>query len=303
MTTRFKLVLLALLALSAFIPLYGEDDTIALEQDSSDPKLAKIVLIAGNQAGNILHQYWAGTVLISKLLRQTPGIHVVVVRGGWPKNPAIFDNAKAIVLYMEGGEDGTVHPLSVPGRMDVLQKAIEAGAGLVTLHKGGAVPGEPAQKMMQWQGAVYDFKSSNKGHWTVAFQTFPQQPITRGMKPFKLNDGYCVGLNFIPEMKGVTPLLYAPKAKGNLPSIAESSTDSKDITAWTYERPDGGRAFCFTGLHSHRYMAEESIRKLVINGILWAAKIEIPADGAKAELDPADLEKNIEVPQAKDKKK
>lgn len=273
----------------------AEDDIVALEEDSSDPKLAKIVLVAGPITSNAAHQYWAGTVAIAKLLRQTPGVHVLIVRYGWPKNPAIFDRAKAIVLFMEGGEGGAIHPLSEPGRFEILEKAIEGGAGLVTYHKGGAIPGELGQKMIPLQGAYYDFKTSNKGHWTVDFKVFPDHPTTRGMKPFSLNDGYCIGLNFVPEMKGVTPILYAPKGAGKTPTSAESTTSPKDITAWAYERAGGGRAFCFTGLHSHRYLTEESIRKITINGILWAAKLEVPAGGAKVDLDPAELEKNIEA--------
>ncbi len=290
-TTLCFAVLFTLLAIA---PLHAEDEVVPLEVDSPDPKLAKIVLLAGEQAGNILHQYWAGTVLISKLLKETPGVHVTVVRYGWPKNPEIFNNAKAIVLYMEGGEGGAVHPLSAPGRLEILQKALAGGAGLVTLHKGGAIPGELGLKMLELQGAYYDFKASNKGHWTVDFHTFPDHPITRGMKPFSLNDGYCIGLKFAPGMKGITPLLFAPKGNGKASLAAESTTDAKDITAWAYDRPDGGRAFVFTGLHSHQYLKEESIRKLTIGGILWAAKIDQPADGPKVDFDPADLEKNLE---------
>jgi hypothetical protein len=284
----------AVLMTLAFVK--AEDDTIALEEDCSDPKLAKIVLVAGPITSNAAHQYWAGTVAMVKMLRQTPGVHVSVVRNGWPKDPALFDHAKAIVLYMEGGEGGAIHPLSEPGRLEIIQKAIAGGAGLVTYHKGGAIPGDLGAKMIPLQGAYYDFKTSSKGHWTVDFKVFPDHPVTRGMKPFTLNDGYCIGLNFVEGMKGITPILYAPKGP-NPKSVtsAESTTSPKDMTAWAYEKPDGGRAFTFTGLHSHRYFTEESIRKIVINGILWAAKLDVPAGGAKVDLDPAELDKNVET--------
>ena len=71
-------------------------------------------------------------------------------------------------------------------------------------------------------------------------------------------------------MKGITPLIYAPKGNGKTALFAESTTSPKDISAWAYERPDGGRAFVFTGLHSQRYF-KDRVRKLTINGILWAA--------------------------------
>jgi len=295
MKTTMRVLLLGIFCCAA-LAVRAEDDVVELEKDCTDPKLAKIVLVAGPITSNAAHQYWSGTVAIAKLLRQTPGVHVSIVRNGWPNDPALFDHAKAIVLYMEGGEGGAIHPLSEPGRFEIIQKAIEGGAGLVTLHKGGAIPGELGQKMIPLQGAYYDFKTSNKGHWTVDFKVFPEHPIMRGMTPFTLNDGYCIGLNFIEGMKGITPLLYAPKGpNATAVTSAESTTSPKDMTAWAYERTDGGRAFCFTGLHSQRYLKEESIRKLTINGILWAAKLDVPAGGAKVEIDPAELEKNVEV--------
>src|SRR2546428_9165331 len=133
MKTPTLCLLFVFLAVAA---IRAQDDVVALEEDCSDPKLAKIVLVAGEQAGNIAHQYWAGTVIMAKLLRQTPGVHVSVVRGGWHKNPAILENAKSIVLYMEGGEGGVIHPLSDPGRLEIIEKAIAGGAGLATFHKG-----------------------------------------------------------------------------------------------------------------------------------------------------------------------
>lgn len=273
-------------------------DEIALEQDSTDPKLAKIVIVAGKFEGNAAHQYWAGSVMLAKLLRQTPGLHVSLVRGGWPKNTALFDNAKAIILFMEGGEGSAIHPLTETGRIDIIEKAVKSGTGLVTFHKGGAILGEPGIKMMELQGASYDFKKSSKGHWNVEFNKFPEHPITRGMVPFTLNDGYCIGLRFQPgviESKALFPLLYAPKSSGKTTLTNESTTSPSDITCWAYDRPDGTRSFSFTGLHSHRYLELVSIRKLCLNGILWAAKQEIPVDGAKCDIDVADLDKNIEA--------
>ncbi len=142
--------LFACLLCAAFASFGAEviQEDIALEQDSPDPKLAKIVIVAGKFEGNAAHQYWAGAVVLAKLLRQTPGLHVSIVRGGWPKDTALFDNAKAIILFMEGGEGGAIHPLSETGRIDVIEKAVKSGTGLVTFHKGGAILGEPGIKMM-----------------------------------------------------------------------------------------------------------------------------------------------------------
>src|SRR5436309_3422357 len=71
---------------------------IPIEVESSDPKLAKIVLVAGtpsHKAGE--HEFFAGCALLMKLLAQTPGVAPVMVRDGWPKNPKTFAGARSIV--------------------------------------------------------------------------------------------------------------------------------------------------------------------------------------------------------------
>ena len=49
--------------------------------------------------------------------------------------------------------------------------------------------------------------------------------------------------------------------------------------AWVSERPDGGRGFGFTGGHWHWNWANPSFRKLVLNGIVWVAKSDVPEKG------------------------
>jgi hypothetical protein len=49
--------------------------------------------------------------------------------------------------------------------------------------------------------------------------------------------------------------------------------------AWAYERPGGGRGFGFTGGHWQWNWAHDDVRKIVLNGIAWTAKIEIPEQG------------------------
>jgi trehalose utilization protein len=64
--------------------------------------------------------------------------------------------------------------------------------------------------------------------------------------------------------------------------------------AWAFDRKDGGRSFGFTGGHFHRNWADEDFRRVVVNAILWCAKVDIPEKGAKVEFDPADLNKNLD---------
>src|SRR5437660_5640515 len=107
---RFKHYLLALpLAACAAVALAAADvdpfdqSGVPLEKEPTDPKLAKIVLVAGKQShGPGDHEFFAGSAILMNLLKQTPGVAPVMVRDGWPKNEKIFDGAKAVVFYMDG---------------------------------------------------------------------------------------------------------------------------------------------------------------------------------------------------------
>src|SRR5258708_31795590 len=93
-----------LLAVPARAELTDEQRLVPLEADAPDPKLAKIVLIAGsvsNKPGQ--HEYFAGCALMMDWLKQTTGVWPVLVSEGWPQNEAILDGAKAVVVYADGG--------------------------------------------------------------------------------------------------------------------------------------------------------------------------------------------------------
>ena len=54
-----------------------------------------------------------------------------------------------------------------------------------------------------------------------------------------------------------------------------------EVLAWAVERPDGGRGFGFTGAHSHKNWGDPNFRKLVLNAILWTAKLDVPPAGRR----------------------
>jgi hypothetical protein len=96
-------------------------------------------------------------------------------------------------------------------------------------------------------------------------------------------------------MKGVTPLLKAvPPDNTRGTADAKKFPGREEIVAWTFDRPNGGRSFGFTGGHFHKTWGDQNFRRIVVNALLWTAKVEIPAGGAACELDPADLKKNLD---------
>ena len=277
------ITLLALLALAQDVP---------LEVDSADPAAHKIVLLAGGfSKGGGEHEYFAGSVVLFNLLKQTPGVHPVLAKEGWPQNERILDGAKTVVFYMDGIGKQPTHQADKRAKIEALAAK---GVGIVHLHQVIDYPKDSGEKVLPLLGGVWVPKVGTRGHWVHAFESFPEHPVTRGVTPFKVDDGFIYKNTFMPA--GVTPLLRASPPKG--PALKEM----EDVVAWTYDRPAGGRTFVFTGGHLHASWGLEGMRRFVVNGILWSAGLEIPAGGAPVALDPADLKKNLDpVPPKKTK--
>ncbi len=284
---------LALFALAApSFALTPEQQQVPLEAAPPDSKLAKIVLIAGSVSSKPGgHEYFAGCALLMKCLQQTPGVAAVMAAEGWPKNEAIFDGAKAVVIYADGGAKLS---FLAQERWAKIEKLVKGGAGFVMLHQGVEVPAEKADEFQSWLGGVFQPDIGCRGHWDMDFAKFPEHPVTRGVAPFSApKDGWLYNLRFAP--KGVTPII-----SGAVPDKARTSADAKanggreEVIGWAYERAGGGRSFGFTGADWHANWAVEAQRRLVVNGILWTAGLNVPNDGAPVVIAREDLTKNFD---------
>src|SRR5947209_19722800 len=89
----------------------------------------KIVLIAGRPShGPGEHEFNAGTKLLVKCLKEMPGIDPVFVEGGWPKDESVFQGAKSVVFFMDGGGGHTM--IQGKERKEVMRRLMDQGAGL-----------------------------------------------------------------------------------------------------------------------------------------------------------------------------
>ena len=73
--------------------------------------------------------------------------------------------------------------------------------------------------------------------------------------------------------------------KGPYPHIIADS-GKVETMMWVYERPDGGRSFGFTGGHTHTNWGDVNQRKVVLNALLWIAKVDVPASGVEDTITP-----------------
>lgn len=259
-------------------------DSIYAQTELSKDK-QKIVLVAGETAlidtvGH--HDYLAGCDCLEVLLRQTSSVEIVQAKNGWPDDEAVFSNAKAVVFYTDGG--GKQAFLDSLERTAKLQSMVDRGVGIVMIHQAVDFPDSVAEQAKSWLGGIYIKSASGRGHWDSNHVDFPNHPIARGVTPWKINDGWLNGIQFVDGMKGITPLVWSGKEYAG----SRAGLD-KDVVAWSYERPNGGRSFSFTGLDAHSAWSLPGMRQLVVNGVLWTAGVEIPVTGAANEIDEKQL--------------
>jgi type 1 glutamine amidotransferase len=300
---RYRWLLpLPLLALAGLVSLLPADEKtpdpydqsgVSLEVQPTNPNDTKIVLVAGKQShGPGEHEFFAGCAILMKLLKETPGVFPVMARDGWPMNPKTFEGAKSVVFYMDGGSG---HPIIQKEHRDVVQKLTDDKVGFVNLHYAVEYPKSQSDHILAWLGGFYEQGYSINPHWKADFASMPEHPITRGVKPFAIQDEWYFNIRFLPESKNVVPILKAvPPDNTRGTAAAKEHPGRSEIVAWAFERDKGGRSFGFTGGHFHKNWGDENFRRLVTNAILWTANVEIPKGGAKVDLDAAELNKNLD---------
>jgi len=277
---------------------------LAGQAQAADTK--KIVFIAGPPShGPGEHEHRAGCLLLQSCLERVAGVTSVVYSNGWPNDAeGALAGAATIVIYSDGGEG---HPLLSDHRLETLAGAIKQGAGLVCIHYAVEPTKARGEKeFLDWLGGCFEIDWSVNPTWTADYRSLPQHPITRGVNPFKIQDEWYFHMRFRDGMAGVTPILSAVAPpitmdrgdgphEGN-PAVRESvKSGETQHMAWAFERSDGGRGFGFTGGHYHRSWGNDNLRELVLNAILWTAKVEVPKYGVTSHVTAEDLKKNLDV--------
>ena len=275
----------------------------------------RIVLIAGRPSHPPgMHEFRAGALLLQKALSSVPGVTVSVYDMGWPAkevdgkrvdDSAQLDGADAILIFADGGKG---NPAIQGDRIQVLDALAAKGVGLGFAHYGVEVPaGVPGETFQKWIGGYYETNWSVNPMWKPSFEKFPNHPITRGVKPFATHDEWYFNMRWTPDpaAKGkVTPLLVATPSdevrkgpyvspRGPYDHIIAASGQAETMM-WAFERPDGGRGLGFTGGHTHLNWGDPNQRKIMLNALLWLAKIDVPKNGVTDSITEADLAMNLD---------
>ncbi len=254
----------------------------------------KIVMVAGTPShGPGSHEFNAGTKLLEKCLAKVPGVVATAYYNGWPADPTAFDNADAILLYMDGGGG---HPVIQRNRLAEIDQLMKRGVGMCCAHYAVEVPKEKGgPDMTDWIGGYYETGYSINPHWDAEFSNLPKHPVTRGVQPFTINDEWYYNIRFPEGNSGIEPLLVAtPPDASRRTAAAKSHPGRAEIVAWAVERPDGGRGFGFTGGHNHVNWGNDNFRKLVLNARALDRQSRSPPGGVESEVTPEELKQNLD---------
>ena len=290
---------------------------------SANAEDKKVVLVAGKPSHPPrMHEFNAGVQLMAQSLSSVPDVDVEVLLNGWPKDESVFEDASTVIFYMDGGKRHEV--VKEEGRrLKMVDDWAKKGVGLGFMHYGVEILKEDASaEFKRWIGGHYENMHSCNPMWETHFAVLPDHPITRGVKPFKAKDEWYFNMRFVHDIDGTEakeiegmkfqPILLATPAdtvrdgpyvhpRGPYPHI-QASKGRAEAMMWSVERPDGGRGFGFTGGHHHDNWGNDDYRKVVLNAILWSAKIDVPENGVESTVSKEQLDANLDPKKARKKK-
>lgn len=274
---------------------------LAPAADAEETK--RLLLIAGTPShGPGDHEFNAGVQLLAKCLESVGGLETVVQLNGWPQDESKFDGVDGILMYMDGGKN---HPAVQAERLAFLGGLMAKGVGLMCAHFGVEVPKDNGgAEFKQWIGGYYEDQFSCNPMWSPKYLSFPDHPVSRGVKPFEIKDEWYMHMRFRDDKVGVTELLVATPPDevrdgpyvypaGPYPHI-QADKGKPESMMWAVERPDGGRGVGFTGGHIHRNWGNDEFRKIVLNALVWVSGLDVPEGGVQSSVSEEDLAKNLD---------
>jgi type 1 glutamine amidotransferase len=274
----FILALTIICLTGIFCPLIAEADA---------PRALIVVGPSNHKPGT--HEVGAGGRLLEyclENLENQEGFEAEVVYA-WPDDRKGLKSYDTVVLIGD----------SFPGErmpnsdiiMKDLSRMMKNGCGMVTLHYAVGLKNEDMgqdgdHQLLHWTGGYFATKCDH--HQSVAkiyenakiVPTDSAHPIANGVKPFSLHDEPYINNYFGPENK-LTPGAFVLAT-----SMLPPENPGKEVIAWGIERMDTGRGLGITLPHFFKNWEIEPLRKFILNGILWSAKIDVPTGGVETTL-------------------
>ena len=217
-----------------------------------------------------------------------PGVTTQLIVGKAPRDLALYEGVAAIVIESSSDRaENETHPLfpqnpstnyrgydaETTAYLKSLDELIrQKKIGIVLLHYASWAENSRAREYyLNWTGGLWVQTGSKNPVDDWAMKPLSRHPILRGVKPWKYRDEVFCRF-FLPNDRRRTDLLLATPT-------ADRFKMGPQIASFAYERDDGGRGFVFGGLDFRDNLALDNYRRFLLNGIAWAANIEVPKAG------------------------
>jgi type 1 glutamine amidotransferase len=242
---------------------------------SAEKKKLLLIGCAPDNHPRATHEYMPAMRIIKACLEKSAkSLEVTIVKSdeNWLDGPKLLREADGAVMFVAEGARWTQADLR---RAQALLQLAKRGGGLTAIHWGtGTRDAKNIDGYLKLLGACHGGPDRKyKVLTTDVTVVDPKHPITRNIASFRVRDEFYYKLKTVKPAGSITPLLTA-KIEG-----------ADETVCWSWERPDGGRSFGFTGLHFHKNWSREDYRRLIAQGILWSMKQEIPAGGLDVTID------------------
>jgi hypothetical protein len=237
------------------------------------------------------HEVAAGARLLKFCVDQArpTTLPPAAIHEGWPTNPGELAGARVIVFC--GDQFPPVRFAESARILEQVSRLADEGCSFVAIHYAIGVnrpfadSGSIRALLERLFGGFAYFIPVAEGGTVPRVMPSPiaptktGHPVVRGVGPFSFVDEPYYKNRFAARTPGST---FTPLATAMVPPEAPA----EEVVAWSIEHERGGRGVAIVMPHFFRNWQNEDLRKLVLNGIFWAAGEEIPDGGIRSTLPP-----------------
>jgi type 1 glutamine amidotransferase len=203
----------------------------------------------------------------------------------WPRDRAVLATASSVVFIGD-----IFPPQRMASRDAILQdlgEMMKRGVGIACVHYATGLRAEDvapdgAHPLLGWLGGYFATKSPHHQSVAKVFDSVAVSPaaaghpVSRGWREFTVAEEPYYNNYFGPD---------GNKPAANVTVLATAmlppEAPRREAIAWGVARRDGGRGFGIVMPHFYRNWAYEDMRRLILNGIVWTAKAQVPAGGVR----------------------
>ncbi len=236
------------------------------------------------------HEVAAGAKVMAHCLKNIAGmdrIQVTIV-DHFPTAAVALETVASVVFI---GDHFPLQKFSDTEKsLEKFGEMMSHGCGVACIHYATGLRAEDVQAdgehpLLHWMGGYFATKC--KHHQSIA-RVFKDatiepasidHPVSRGWQTFTVNDEPYINNYFGPGENGPVPgvLTFAT-------SMLPPEAPQRQIVAWGVDRADTGRGFAVVMPHFYRNWNDENLRRLILNGIVWTTKQNVPDKGVQTTL-------------------